>query len=141
DRRLALQQPPRDSHLDRLAGDIDVESVAQRERIDEVAAVEDVLDEALLDEMADRLAHRAATRLQLAREVHLAQVRAGRDRPVDDRVAQDAVNLPQRRRPLDRSEVPDIAHTGASCQIDLQTDIWENRPVRSRVNRLEEGRA
>src|SRR5262249_49094089 len=78
-----------------------------------------------------RLAHRAATRFQLAREMYLPQMRPGRDRPVDDGVAQHAVDLLERRRSFDRGEVPHLRHSGASCQIDLQTDIWENRAVRT----------
>src|SRR5262249_22543593 len=109
-RSVALEQSSHDTHLDRLAGDVDVEPVAQRERVDEVAAMEDVLDEPLLDEMADGLPHRAAARLQLPREMHLPQVRAGRDQTVDDRVAEDAVDLLQRGRSFDGRQVPHLTH-------------------------------
>ena len=105
----ALEQTRHDADLDRLPRDVDVEAVGEGEREHERTAVKLGLGESFLDEVPDRLAHGAATRPERAREVDLSEMRPLWDRSFDDRLAQHAVHLLDRRRTLDRRESP-IVH-------------------------------
>ena len=109
ERPAAAEDADRDPDLDRLARHVDVEPVARREGEDEGAAVQLVLREALLHELADRLAHRAAARAERVGEVDLAQVGPLRDGALDDRVAQQAVRLLDRGGVLEGGEAPVVA--------------------------------
>ena len=110
DLAVLLDEPPRGPDLDRLARDVDVQPVDERQRGHEGAAVELRLDEALLDEVADRLADGSAARPEHACEAHLPEPRALRDLALDDRPAQGVMDLLGRGGALDGGKEPAFAH-------------------------------
>src|SRR3954451_3458830 len=82
-----VEDPPRRTRLDRLASHVDVEPVGERHHAHEGAAVGLVVDQSLLDELTDGLAHRAAPGAERRRQRDLAQRLALRDPTLDDRLA------------------------------------------------------
>jgi hypothetical protein len=99
---------PRGAGLDRLARDVDVEAVGEREPADARAAVRLMVDEALLDELADRLADRAAAGPERLGERGLAELLALRDAAIDDRLAQLAQDLLGDLGALDAGQAPPL---------------------------------
>src|SRR5918993_1112414 len=91
--RRAFHREPRHARLDRLARDVDVEAVCERHDAHERTAMQLIVHESLLDELADRLAHSAAPRPEGARERDLPQRLALRDASIDDGLTQLLENL------------------------------------------------
>jgi hypothetical protein len=110
DRRLELGKIQRLSALEQLAGgpgldclarDVNVQAIGQSLVRDEGALVQPVLDEALLNQVTERLPDGASTRTQHVDQPRLAQRRSGGDTAVDDGVANDAANRLDGRLPLE----------------------------------------
>ena len=128
--RRQLEDPPRGADLDRLAGDVDVEAVGQRHGAHEGAAMRLVLDEPLLDELADGLPHRAATGADRVRDRDLAQRLSLGDAALDDPLAQLPEHLLGHRRALDAREPPALRlrrHLSPSWGVDNHTNSSERQ--------------
>src|SRR3954454_8240365 len=129
-----IEDAPSRTGLDRLARDVDVEPVGQRHHAHERAAMGLVVDQALLDELADGLAHRAAPGAERRRQRDLAQRLALRDATLDDRLAQLAQDLLRHRRPLDARETPRVGqrHGLLRWTVDNHTNLagWGSRVSR-----------
>src|SRR3954452_19073507 len=120
-----IEDAPSRTGLDRLARDVDVEPVGQRHHAHERAAMGLVVDQALLDELADGLAHRAAPGAERRRLRDLAQRLAPRGATPDARLAQLAQDLLRHRRPLDARETPRVGqrHGLLRWTVDNHTNL------------------
>src|SRR6185312_4398551 len=82
-----------------------------------------VVDEPLLHELADRLAHRAAPGAERTRQGDLAERLALRDATLDDRLAQLAQDLFGHGRTLDAREAPCVRQRHGLLSGGLSTTI------------------
>jgi len=105
-RLCAFEQLAGGPGLDCLARDVNVQAVGQSLVRDESALVQPVLDQALLNQVPERLPDGASTRTQHVDQPRLAQRRSGGDTAVDDGVANDAANRLDGRLALEPRQGP-----------------------------------
>ena len=67
-------------------------------------------DEARLRQPEQRLAHGRPTDAEPGGEIHVFELLAGRERAVDDRVAQTPVHVVAQQAPIDRAEAVGNRH-------------------------------
>ena len=82
----------------------EIGDVLDREIGDDDASMRVVRDQPVLGEAAQRFSQRVARHTERARDLRLAQVRPGHEPAVEDHLAEHALDLRARRRPLERRD-------------------------------------
>src|SRR6266581_3516402 len=108
DRRLELGKVQRLRAFEQLAGSPGLDSLARD------VNVQAVLDQALLNQVPERLPDGASTRTQHVDQPRLAQRRSGGDTAVNDGVANDAANRLDGRLALEPRQGPAL---GGTCAV------------------------